>query len=90
MFTNEINFITYEINVFTNGKYFVKIEFYLSIFKLILSCVKKFVVNNEIIIFRSETAFFTNETNLVTCTLINYKRIIPTYVPCCCCWVASR
>ena len=45
---------------------------------------EKIVVNNEIIIFMSEIAFFTNETNLAIYTLINYKNIIPTYVPCIC------
>ena len=45
------------MNVFINEKYFVKSEFYLSI-------EKKNIVNNEIIIFGSEIAFFTNETDL--------------------------
>ena len=45
--------------------------------------MKKIIVN-----FRSEIAFFTNETSeiytLAIYTLINYKHIIPTYVPCIC------
>ena len=79
--TNKRKYFTYEINVFTNEKYFVKGEFYLSILKQILLCVKK-IVNNEIIIFRSKIVFFKNETDLTIYKWIQNKHIIPVYVPC--------
>ena len=45
---------------------------------------EKIVVNNGMIIFKTEIVFLMNETDLAIYTLIKYKHIIPTYVPCIC------
>ena len=59
-FINEIYFVTREINVFTNENLLSRVNF---IFQFELD-IGKIVVNNEIIIFRSEIVFFTNESYL--------------------------
>ena len=45
---------------------------------------EKIVVNNEMIICRSEIVFFTSVTDLAIYTSIKYEHIIPAYVPCIC------